>query len=146
MKPKRNKIKKLSSSLSLPNITDPTLSMASQNGDSNISVAALPSYLIIDCSMFSYIDTSGVKALKSTVQEYESIGIKTLIAGCASHVNKILEKEVFYAAVPENHVYISIYDAVQHVIEEQEEISGVIEGDETVDEEINNDDNTNNYI
>lgn len=79
----------------------------------------LPTHLIIDCSMFSYIDTTGVTALKTTVQEYESIGIKTFLASCAAHVVKMLEKDGFYKEVSSLHVYITVHDAVHHAIEEQ---------------------------
>ncbi|CAG2100288.1 unnamed protein product [Medioppia subpectinata] len=79
----------------------------------------LPTHIIIDCSMFSYIDTTGVTALKTTVQEYESIGIKTFLASCAAHVVKMLEKDGFYKEVPPHHVYITVHDAVHHAIEEQ---------------------------
>ena len=79
----------------------------------------LPTHIIIDCSMFSYIDTTGVTALKTTVQEYESIGVKTFLASCAAHVVKMLEKDGFYKEVPPNHVYITVHDAVHHAMEEQ---------------------------
>jgi len=79
----------------------------------------LPTHIIIDCGMFSYIDTTGVTALKTTVQEYESIGIKTFLASCAAHVVKMLEKDGFYKEVPPHHVYITIHDAVHHAMEEQ---------------------------
>lgn len=80
----------------------------------------LPTHIIIDCSMFSYIDTSGVGQLKATVQEYESIGIKTFLAGLATHVDKMLEKDNFYNEVPPHHVYITIHDAVHHAQEDQD--------------------------
>lgn len=44
-------------------------------------LAELPKYMIIDCSMFSYIDTSGVSFLKKNVLAYESIGIRCFLAG-----------------------------------------------------------------
>lgn len=43
--------------------------------------STLPTHIIIDCSMFSYIDTSGVTALKETVKRHENIGIITLLSG-----------------------------------------------------------------
>lgn len=82
----------------------------------------LPTHIIIDCSMFSYIDTAGVSALKSTVQEYESIGIKTFLANCAAHVVKMLDKDNFYKEVPPHHVYITIHDAVHHALDDQKEL------------------------
>lgn len=79
----------------------------------------LPTHIIIDCSMFSYIDTSGVTMLKKTVQAYESIGITTFLASCASHVIEMLERDKFFVDVPPHHVYISLHDAVLHAIGEQ---------------------------
>ncbi|XP_054156044.1 solute carrier family 26 member 6-like isoform X2 [Oppia nitens] len=84
----------------------------------------LPTHLIIDCSMFSYIDTTGVTTLKTTVQEYESIGVKTFLANCAAHVVKMLEKDGFYDEVKPYHVYITIHDAVHHALEEQKGVGG----------------------
>ena len=97
----------------------------------------LPTHIIIDCSMFSYIDTTGVTALKTTVQEYESIGVKTFLASCAAHVVKMLEKDGFYKEVPPNHVYITIHDAIHNAIEEQK---GVFEPFVTIDGEENHND------
>jgi len=85
----------------------------------SIDVEELPTHIIIDCSMFSYIDTTGVSALKTTVQEYESIGVKTFLASCAAHVVKMLEKDGFYSEVPPHHVYITVHDAIHHALEEQ---------------------------
>jgi hypothetical protein len=90
----------------------------------------LPTHIIIDCSMFSYIDTDGIKTIKRTVIEYESVGIKTFLGGCPSHVTKLLERDHFYAAVPAHHIFISIYDAMQHAIQERESIPVIIEEEE----------------
>lgn len=91
------------------------------------SVPKLPTHLIIDCSMFSYIDSDGIKTLKRCIADYGSIGIKTLLGGCPSHVTKQLERDHFYAAVPAHHIYISIYDALQHAIQLRDGITIVME-------------------
>ena len=80
---------------------------------------SLPTHVIIDCSMFSYIDTAGVSTLKTTVQDYESIGIKTLLTGIATHVDNMLELDGFYREIPPHHVYITIHDAVHHAQQDQ---------------------------
>jgi hypothetical protein len=85
----------------------------------SLDIEDLPTHLIIDCSMFSYIDTTGVSTLKTTVQKYESIGVKTFLASCATHVVKMLEKDGFYTEVPSEHVYITVHDAIHHALEEQ---------------------------
>jgi ABC-type transporter Mla MlaB component len=79
----------------------------------------LPTHVIIDCSMFSYIDTAGVSQLKTTVQDYESIGVKTYLAGIATHVDQLLDMDNFYKDVPPHHVYITIQDAVHHAQQDQ---------------------------
>ena len=81
------------------------------------AIPKLPTHLIIDCSMFSYIDTDGIKTLKRCIADYGTVGIKTLLGGCPSHVTKQLERDHFYAAVPAHHIYISVYDALQHAIQ-----------------------------
>lgn len=109
----------------------------------SIDIEELPTHIIIDCSMFSYIDTTGVSALKTTVQEYESIGVKTFLASCAAHVVKMLEKDGFYEEVPPHHVYITIHDALHHALEEQK---GPFENFITIESEENHNDlkNTEN--
>ncbi|XP_054156022.1 solute carrier family 26 member 6-like [Oppia nitens] len=81
----------------------------------------LPTHMIIDCSMFSYIDTDGIKTLKRTIADFGYIGLKTLLGGCPSHVTKQLERDHFYAAVPAHHIYISIYDALQYALQQREQ-------------------------
>jgi hypothetical protein len=88
--------------------------------------------------MFSYIDTDGIKTIKRTVIEYESVGIKTFLGGCPSHVTKLLERDHFYAAVPAHHIFISIYDAIQHAIQEREGIPIIIEEEEEEEDGIEN--------
>lgn len=95
-----------------PNVKNPSLCRVSFD-------AALPTHIIIDCSMFSYIDTSGISTLKKTVQQYESIGITTFLASCASHVIEMLKRDKFFVDVPPHHVYISMHDAVLYAIGEQ---------------------------
>ena len=94
------------------------------------TIPKLPSHLIIDCSMFSYIDTDGIKTLKRCIADYGTIGIKTLLGGCPSHVTKQLERDHFYAAVPAHHIYISVYDALQHAIQLRDGITIVMEDTE----------------
>lgn len=79
----------------------------------------LPSHIIIDCSMISYIDTAGVSTLKATVLDYESIGITTYLAGIATHVHRMLELDSFFKQVPPNHVYIALHDAIHHAQQDQ---------------------------
>jgi anti-anti-sigma factor len=72
----------------------------------------LPKHIIIDCSMFSYIDTSGVNALKNIVKRFRDIGIKAVLSGCQVHIEKMLEIDGFFAELTSDHVYKTIHDAV----------------------------------
>lgn len=67
----------------------------------------LPSHIIIDCSMFSYVDAAGINTLTKIACEYESIGIKIMLANVAPHVNQMLEAADFFIDVPSHQVYIS---------------------------------------
>ena len=72
----------------------------------------LPKYLIIDCSMFSFIDFSGISTLKKTISMYEEIGIKTVLSGVHVHLESMLAKEGFFDDISTDHLYKSIHDAV----------------------------------
>jgi anti-anti-sigma regulatory factor len=78
----------------------------------------LPTHLIIDCSMFSYVDFSGIKTLKKTIQSFEDIGIRTVLAGVAVHIESILGKEGFYEDVSSDHLYKSVHDAVAYILDD----------------------------
>jgi len=84
----------------------------------NYKTPETPSHIIIDCSMFSHIDTNGVTTLKKTVQLYKEVGVITFLAGCPVHITKMLEKDGFFIDVPFSHSYISIHDAVTNILEE----------------------------
>ncbi|RWS05151.1 sulfate transporter-like protein [Dinothrombium tinctorium] len=104
----------------------------SESKDFNIT---LPTHIIIDCSMFSYIDAAGIGQLKATVQEYEYIGIKTYLASVATHVDKMLRKDNFYTDVPPHHVYITLIDAIHHALDDQKALEGKSDSMTTVPQE-----------
>ena len=72
----------------------------------------LPKYLIIDCSMFSFIDYSGITTLKKTILTLEEIGIKTVLSGVHVHIESMFVKEGFFDIIPSEHLYKSVHDAV----------------------------------
>ena len=88
-----------------------------ENSDNDFKNMNLPDFIIIDCSMFSYIDTSGIAALKAIVLQHKDIGITTYLAGCPVHITKMLEKDGFYEEVASNQQFISIHDAVVHAFD-----------------------------
>lgn len=84
----------------------------------------LPSHIVIDCSMISYIDISGVSVLRNTVKDLKCIGITTYLANVATHVNRMLEIDyTFYKQVAPQDVYITLHDAVHHAQQDQLELT-----------------------
>jgi anti-anti-sigma regulatory factor len=78
---------------------------------------SLPTHIIIDCSMLSYIDTTGVTTLKITVKKHEEINIMCLLTGCQVHVENMLRKDGFFEEVSQDRVYKSVHDAVTYIRE-----------------------------
>ncbi len=77
-----------------------------------------PTHLIIDCSMFSYVDFSGITTLKKTIQSFEEIGIKTVLAGVPVHIENMFSKEGFYEDISSDHLYKTVHDAVAYILDE----------------------------
>lgn len=77
----------------------------------------LPKFLIIDCSMLSYIDTSGVTTLKKIVESHASIEIEVLLTGCPVHIETMLKKDGFFKEVSSERVFKSVHDAVTYIRE-----------------------------
>ncbi|XP_015789465.1 solute carrier family 26 member 6 [Tetranychus urticae] len=86
------------------------------DGSLNSVIPVHLSHIIIDCSMFSYIDVTGVRQLRSTIQEYAHIGVETFLACVATHVQKMLEKDGFFIDIPPSHVYLTIHDAADNAL------------------------------
>jgi len=78
----------------------------------------MPLNLIIDCSMFSYIDSSGISTLRKTIRLFEDIGIKTVLAGAHVHVEGLFGKEGFFEDISSDQLYISVHDAVTYLLDE----------------------------
>ena len=77
----------------------------------------LTKYLIIDCSMFSFIDFSGISTLKKTILTLEDIGIKCVLSGIHVHLESMLSKEGFFDVISRDHLYKSVPDAVVYLRE-----------------------------
>lgn len=69
-------------------------------------------FVIIDCSMFGYIDLTGVSALIQAVTCFDHMGIEVLLSGCRFGVRKMLRKTNFYDKVPQDRLHLTIHDAV----------------------------------
>ncbi len=84
----------------------------------SMSNEEFPTHLIIDCSMFTYVDFSGITILKKTIQSFEEIGIKAILAGVPVHIESMFGKEGFYEDISSDHLYKSVHDAVAYILEE----------------------------
>jgi anti-anti-sigma regulatory factor len=84
----------------------------------SMSNEKFPTHLIIDCSMFSYVDFSGITTLKKTIQSFEDIGIKTVLAGVPVHIESMFGKEGFYEDISSDNLYKRVDDAVAHILYE----------------------------
>jgi hypothetical protein len=80
-----------------------------------LSEEKLPTHIIIDCSMFSYVDTAGANAIKKIVKKYQEIGVLIFLSGCAFHVESLLSKVGFFKEVPSNQVFKTIHDAITYI-------------------------------
>ncbi|XP_067127900.1 prestin-like [Centruroides vittatus] len=97
---------KIQRNISIASIISSSIEMDETSG--------IPSYIIIDCSGFNYIDTPGVIALKKVIEEFREVGITVYIAACPANVNAMLKKMDFFADVSHNSVYPTVHDAVLH--------------------------------
>lgn len=78
----------------------------------------MPYAIIIDCSMISYIDVSGIVGLRTLVQKYRQMSVRVLLTGVATHVAEIMAHDSqFREVVPGDQIYISVHDAVHTLVE-----------------------------
>lgn len=69
--------------------------------------------LIIECSMITNIDMSGMNTLRSVVLFYRRFGIQVYLSTLAAHVAiKVSNNTQFLAAVDKECLFISLHDAV----------------------------------
>ncbi|XP_060590313.1 sulfate transporter-like, partial [Ruditapes philippinarum] len=73
--------------------------------------------IIFDCSLWSFVDSMGVKVLKAVIGEYKAVGIQILMANCKVGVREMFEKTKFYDTLDEDRIYVSVHDAVIHSIQ-----------------------------
>ncbi|KAJ6215398.1 hypothetical protein RDWZM_009898 [Blomia tropicalis] len=94
-------------------------SSSSSISESMSTANTFPSAIIIDCSMFSYIDATGITTLRNVVKHYESKGVQVLLSDVAAHVRKMMAADnEFHRGVPTNKIYLTIHDAVHRAMDE----------------------------
>lgn len=70
--------------------------------------------IILDCSTWSFIDSMGVKALTSVVNDFREINIKIYLAFCKAGIREMLEKTGFFSCLDRDNLFVSVHDAVLH--------------------------------
>ncbi|XP_028266374.1 solute carrier family 26 member 6 [Parambassis ranga] len=76
---------------------------------------SLPRTIVLDLSPVNFLDTVGVKTLRSIRRDYGEIGIEVVLAGCQSGVLDNLQTGGFFNdKVTKSCVFASVHDAVLH--------------------------------
>lgn len=110
----------------LKNIASLTRKMRQQcDVDGSLPIAStsksqLITHLILDFSMISYVDSSGIDTLRSLQEQMSGCNIEVYIANCAPHVVSIVTRDSRFMEIlkPEN-VFVSVHDALIHAIQSQ---------------------------
>jgi high affinity sulfate transporter 1 len=80
-----------------------------------------PKIVLIDGESISSIDATAIIQLEELVDELKRSGIELKFARVKSNVMEVVERTGFVETVGSNHFYISIQDAVDAYLEEQEQ-------------------------
>ncbi|XP_008282940.1 solute carrier family 26 member 6 [Stegastes partitus] len=76
---------------------------------------SLPRAIVLDLSPVNFLDTVGVKTLKSIRKDYGEIGIEVVLAGCQTGVVDNLQKGGFFNdKVTKSCLFATVHDAVLH--------------------------------
>ncbi|XP_034732809.1 solute carrier family 26 member 6-like [Etheostoma cragini] len=76
---------------------------------------SLPRAIILDLSPVNFLDTVGVKALRSIQRDYGEIGIEVVLAGCQTGVVDNLQTGGFFNdKVTKSCLFSTVHDAVLH--------------------------------
>lgn len=76
------------------------------------SGAPLPSHIILDFSMISYIDSAGIHIIKKIFEDYQQIQITVMVASLASHVAAIVKSDPSLWDTYKDRFYVGLADAV----------------------------------
>uniref|UniRef100_A0A0K0FM54 FI18412p1 (inferred by orthology to a D. melanogaster protein) n=1 Tax=Strongyloides venezuelensis TaxID=75913 RepID=A0A0K0FM54_STRVS len=70
------------------------------------------SYLIVDCSGFTFIDITSISSLIDLFHRLGRIGVTTYFAGAKAPIRDVLERANFFNTVPKKFFFPTIHDAV----------------------------------
>ncbi|EDO49691.1 predicted protein [Nematostella vectensis] len=68
--------------------------------------------VIVDASAFTFIDSVGITAIKTIITEGDSRGVHVCLAACSYHLRKQLEAGGLEPSLNNDHLFVSIHDAV----------------------------------
>ncbi|GAB6029462.1 hypothetical protein CHUAL_005218 [Chamberlinius hualienensis] len=71
-------------------------------------------HIILDGSMWSFIDVAGINTIVQIIHEYKEIGIHVLLCGCPDTTLDTIEKHSSYSEF-ENRIFPTISDAKAHI-------------------------------
>jgi len=81
----------------------------------------LPTHIILDFSMISYIDSAGLHVIKKIIEDYNRINITILLASLASHVATVVKSEPTLWNTYKERFYVTLADAVHCAIRDSQE-------------------------
>ena len=71
-----------------------------------------PDYIIIDCSMMSYIDMAGANMLQEVIQQYSKFDVVVYLTGVQECSLNVLTSAGFFDAFPRSYVLLDVFDAI----------------------------------
>ncbi|XP_061409090.1 sulfate transporter-like [Lethenteron reissneri] len=75
--------------------------------------------IVIDCSAMQFMDSVGVGAVKSIMKDYQSIGIRVILACCNPSVMDSLHRGKCISTIEDNLTFCLIHDAVLYAEAEE---------------------------
>lgn len=72
----------------------------------------LPTHIILDFSMISFIDSAGLHVIKKIIEDYQKVNITVMLASLAFHVATVVKSEPSLWGVYKERFYVTLADAV----------------------------------
>nr|ABQ01444.1 solute carrier family 26 member 6 [Opsanus beta] len=84
--------------------------------------------IILDISTTSFVDTATVKTLKNIFRDFGEIDLDIYLAGCQGCIMEQLETAgLFSESIPKSRVFVSIHDAVLHILKNTRQTDCVLD-------------------
>lgn len=77
----------------------------------------LPSHIILDFAMISYVDTAGLKTIKKIIEDYQKVNITILFASLVSHVAEMVKSDRSLWDTYKDRFYVTLADAVHCAVQ-----------------------------